>query len=105
MEVSLTSRDGRSMINRITLINDLESFLNECFNTINDLVLKQQIKQTDARVTFFKHLVNVVDPTILSLILSHKYLGNKYWWIQTQKDYNLSNDQSRLTGNSTTMIN
>ena len=51
--------DGRFMINRITLINDLESFLTECSDTINDLVLNQRIKQTDARVTFFEHLVNV----------------------------------------------
>lgn len=82
--------DGRFMTNRITLINDLESFLTECFNTINDLVLNQRIKQTDARVTFFKHLVNIVDSTILSLILSHKYLGDENWWIQAHKDYDLS---------------
>ncbi len=78
------------MVNRITLVKDLESFLKQCVSTINDLHKIQHIRQTDARVTFFKHLVNVVDPTILSLILSHKYLGNEDWWIQMQKDYNLS---------------
>jgi hypothetical protein len=78
------------MISRITLINDLESFLKQYFRTINDLLVIQHIQQTDARVTFFKHLVNIVDSTILFLILSHKYLGSEDWWIQTQKDHSLS---------------
>ena len=82
--------DGRCMVNRNALICELEYFLNQCFNTINDLVMNQHISQTDARVVFFKHLINAVNSTILFLILSHKYFGNVDWWIQIKKDYNLS---------------
>jgi hypothetical protein len=78
------------MINRTELISDLEALLSECFNTIANMITYQQIKQNDARVTFFKHLVNVIDSTIISLLLSHKYMGTENWWKEIQKEYNLS---------------
>jgi hypothetical protein len=53
-------------------------------------MVTEHIKETDVRVTFFKHFVVVVDSTLLSLILSHKYLGNEDWWIQIQREYELS---------------
>jgi hypothetical protein len=71
---------------RITLINELESLLKQCFDTIDNLRSYQQIKENDVRVTFFKHLVNVLDSTILFLIVARKYFGNENWW----KEYNLS---------------
>jgi hypothetical protein len=78
------------MTNRIALINDLESLLSECFNTISNLMTYQQIKENDARVTFFKHLVNVIDSTIVSLLVAHKYMGDENWWKEVQKEYNLT---------------
>jgi hypothetical protein len=78
------------MTNRTALINELESLLIECFNTIANLTTYQQIKENDARVTFFKHLVNVIDSTIVSLLVAHKYLGDENWWKEIQKEYNLS---------------
>jgi hypothetical protein len=78
------------MTNRTALINDLESLLSECFNTIADLTTYQQIKENDARVTFFKHLVNVIDSTIVSLLVAHKIMGDENWWKEVQKEYNLS---------------
>jgi hypothetical protein len=78
------------MTNRIALINELESLLSECFDTIANLTTYQQIKENDARVTFFKHLVNVIDSTIVSLLVAHKYLGDENWWKEIQKEYNLS---------------
>jgi hypothetical protein len=77
-------------MSRKELISDLESFLNDCFQTINNLTTYQRINENDARVTFFKHLVNVIDSTILSFLMAHKYLGDENWWIQIQKEYNLS---------------
>jgi hypothetical protein len=73
------------MTNRIALINELESLLSECFNTIANLTTYQQIKENDARVTFFKHLVNVIDSTIVSLLVANKYLGDENWWKKIQK--------------------
>jgi predicted metallo-beta-lactamase superfamily hydrolase len=73
------------MTNRTALINELESLLIECFNTIANLTTYQQIKENDARVTFFKHLVNVIDSTIVSLLVAHKYLGDENWWKKIQK--------------------
>ena len=41
------------MMKRIELINDLESLLQECFKTIDNLRGSEQINENDARVTFF----------------------------------------------------
>lgn len=76
-------------MSRKELISDLESFLNDCFQTINNLTTYQRINENDARVTFFKHLVNVIDSTILSFLMARKYLGDENWRIQIQKEYNL----------------
>lgn len=76
------------MTDRTPLINDLESLLKECFNTIDNLRCYQRISENDARVTFFKH--NVIDSTILFLVIAHKYLGNEDWWKEMQRNYGLS---------------
>jgi hypothetical protein len=75
---------------RIELINQLEFLLRECFKNIDILIGPEHIKENDARVTFFKHLVNVIDSTILFLVVSHKHLSNENWWKDIQKEYNLS---------------
>jgi hypothetical protein len=78
------------VINRNSLINELETLLGECFSTIDNLPKYQQVNENDARVTFFKHLVNVIDSTILFLTVAHKYLGDEKWWKTIQQEYNLS---------------
>lgn len=78
------------MTNRTALINDLESFISDCFKTIANLTTYQRINENDARITFFKHLVNIVDSTILSFMMAYKYLGDENWWKEIQKEYNLS---------------
>ena len=75
---------------RIELINQLEFLLRECFKNIDILRGPEHIKENDARVTFFKHLVNVIDSTILFLVVSHKHLSNENWWKDIRKEYNLS---------------
>jgi hypothetical protein len=60
------------MMERITLINELEFLLQECFKTIDNFRGPKQIKENDARVAFFKHLVNVINYTLLFLIMSKK---------------------------------
>src|SRR5829696_4503221 len=78
------------MVNRRQLVGDLEAFIQECFDAIENLNSYQKISQNDARITFFKHLANVVDSTILFLVVAHKYLGDENWWKDTQKEYVLA---------------
>ena len=78
------------MVNRKQLISDLESFFQECFDAVKNLNSYQKISQNDARITFFKHMANVVDSTILFLVVAHKYLGDESWWKDIQKEYVLS---------------
>jgi hypothetical protein len=86
---------------RIELINQLEFLLRECFKNIDILRGPEHIKENDARVTFFKHIVNVINSTFLFLIMSKKYLvkydnstndflQNEDWWKDIQKEYDLS---------------
>jgi hypothetical protein len=35
-------------------------------------------------------MANVVDSTILFLVVAHKYLGDESWWKDIQKEYVLS---------------
>jgi len=42
---------------RITLINELESLLKECFDKIDNLRSYQQIKENDAGITFLSILL------------------------------------------------
>ena len=78
------------MVARIKVIDELESLLQQCFSTLDDLLSIQKISQNDARVTFFKHIVNVIDSSIIFLTLSHRYFGDEPWWSDTQRMYNLS---------------
>jgi hypothetical protein len=83
------------MIDRSTLISELDSILKTCVDSVNNLLVYQKMNQNDARVTFFKHFINVLDSTILSLIVAHKYFGNYEWWKEVNFEYNLT---SRMNG-------
>jgi hypothetical protein len=78
------------MIDRSTLISELDSILKTCVDSVNNLLVYQKMNQNDARVTFFKHFINVLDSTILSLIVAHKYFGNYEWWKEVNFEYNLT---------------
>ena len=52
---------------------------------------------------FFKHLVNVIDSTILFLVVSHKHLSNEDWWKDIQKEYDLSTRPIPFTNSSVHM--
>ena len=78
------------MVDRIKLIGELEILLQQCFSIIDDLLKLQKFSQNDARVTFFKHIVNVIDSSIIFLTTAHRYFGDESWWIETQSKYNLS---------------
>lgn len=64
------------MPDRRFLIEQVDSLIKECSNHVTNLLKYQQMKQNDARVTFFKHMNTVLDSAIISLILAHKYLGS-----------------------------
>jgi hypothetical protein len=78
------------MVDRIKLIEELKILLQQCFSTINDLLTIQRFSQNDARVTFFKHIVNVIDSSIIFLATAHRYFGEESWWLEIQSKYNLS---------------
>lgn len=63
------------MANRRRLIAQTDSLLKECSENVSNLLEFQNMKQNDARVTFFKHMNNILNSTTLSLILAYKYLG------------------------------
>jgi hypothetical protein len=75
---------------RLELIKDLDEILQSCSETVENLLEYQKLNQDDTRVSFFKHYINTLDSTILSLVFSHKYLGSEEWWNDTQKEYSLS---------------
>ncbi|MPZ07430.1 MAG: hypothetical protein GEU26_13625 [Nitrososphaeraceae archaeon] len=64
------------MAKRKQLIKQIDSLVNECSNIIYNLLEIQKLKQNDVRVAFFKHLHNILDPTVLSLIIVDKYLDD-----------------------------
>src|SRR5919198_2099453 len=78
------------MVARSTLISELDSILKSCVDSVKNLLEYQKLNQNDARVTFFKHFINVLDSTILSLIIAHKYFGNDEWWREVNIEYNLT---------------
>jgi hypothetical protein len=78
------------MVPRSTLISELDSILKSCVDSVKNLLEYQKLNQNDARVTFFKHFINVLDSTILSLIIAHKYFGNDEWWREANIEYNLT---------------
>jgi hypothetical protein len=63
------------LADRRRLIAQTDSLLKECSENVSNLLQFQKMKQNDARVTFFKHMSNILNSTTLSLILAHKYLG------------------------------
>jgi len=77
------------MTDRIIVISELESLVQQCFSTLDDLLLIQKFSENDARVTFFKHIVNVIDSSIIFLVTAHRYFDES-WWNDTQQIYNLS---------------
>jgi hypothetical protein len=78
------------MTDRIIVINELESLVQQCFSTLDDLLSIQKFSENDARVTFFKHIVNVIDSSIIFLVTAHRHYGDESWWNDTQRIYNLS---------------
>jgi hypothetical protein len=78
------------MVARSTLISELDSILKSCVDSVKNLLEYQKLNQNDARVTFFKHFINVLDSTILSFIIAHKYFGNDEWWREVNNEYKLT---------------
>ena len=73
------------MSDRIIVINELELLVQQCFSTLDDLLLIQKFSENDARVTFFKHIVNVIDSSIIFLVTAHRYFGDESWWNDTHE--------------------
>jgi len=77
------------MASRKLLIIQVDSLLKECSKYAVNLLEFQRMKQNDARVTFFKHMNNILNSTTLSLILAHKYLGSSNLK-EIHREYSLS---------------
>ena len=72
------------------MVGEVDSLLKESADYSKNLITIQKLKENDARVTFFKHLVVVLDSAAISLTVSHKYLGNLSWWEDIYNEYKLS---------------
>jgi hypothetical protein len=57
-------------------MKDIDSLVDKCSGIINDLVEIQELQQNDARLTFFKHLHNIFDAAIISLVTVDKFLDD-----------------------------
>jgi len=77
------------MVDRGVLINNLENLFQTCFNKERYLLDKLHLRQNDIRVTFYKHLMNAIDPTIHFVIFTHKYLPEGKWWASIHKEYKI----------------
>ena len=104
MNINSVSKSSSKVTDRITLINELESLLKQCFDTIDNLRSYQHIKENDARLTFFKHLVNGLDSTILFLIVARKYFGTKIGGKKCKENIIFRLDHFLLVENSIIMI-
>ena len=78
------------MVDRRPLIKEVDSLLQICADDAQNLMSYQNLKQNDARVTFFKHVNVALDSATISLILAHKYLGAEDWWKDIYNEYGLS---------------
>lgn len=77
------------MAKREQLITQIDALHKECSDQINNLLIYQKMKHNDARVAFFKHMNNILDSSILSLIFAFKYL-DKSNLDAIHKEYGLS---------------
>lgn len=88
------------MVDRESLINKLENLIQTCFYKERYLLDKKMLRQNDIRVTFYKHIMNTIDPTIHFILFTHKYLPEVDWWISIHKEYRIgprlfANDSSK----------
>ena len=74
---------------RKDIIESLEHRFQTCFSKERNLLDYQNLDQNDARVTFYKHLINTLDATIHLLIFTDKHLLTTQWWAQTIKEYKI----------------
>ncbi len=74
---------------RKDIIESLEQRLQTCVSIVTDLLDNQNLEQHDARVTFYKHIINTLDATIHLLIFTDKHLLTTQWWDRTIKEYNI----------------
>jgi hypothetical protein len=78
------------MVDRRSLIEEVDSLLKESLDYALKLLTYQKLKENDARVTLFKHVNTILDSATTSLILAHKYLGEMSWWDNIHNEYNRS---------------
>jgi hypothetical protein len=62
------------MMERITLINELEFLLQECFKTIDNFRGPKQIKENDARVAFDTIITKLENEGKLRIVPSKWYI-------------------------------
>lgn len=78
------------------IIKELEDQFQYCYTKEQNLLNLQNLKQNDARVTFYKHYVNNLDATIRLFILTNKfarYDEDMGFWQVTETEYSI---QERL---------
>jgi len=51
-----------------------------CDKTINQLLNEQNLKENDARITYFRKCSQITDTTTMSFDFYQRYLLTKQWW-------------------------
>ncbi|MBA3285855.1 MAG: hypothetical protein H0U27_12460 [Nitrosopumilus sp.] len=79
-------------IYKIDMIKELDDIFQHCYEKEQILLVIQKRKQNDARVTFYKHYLSILDSTIRLLILTDKYARDQDMrlWQNLDQEYNLN---------------
>ena len=74
---------------KIQIIRNLEALFQVCFSKEQDF-LHVGGKQNDARVTFYKHLINTLNSSIHLMIFSDMTLLTEDWWLKKLPKYKIN---------------
>ena len=76
-------------MDKIQIIRNLEALFRVCYSKEQDL-LHVGGKQNDARVTFYKHLINTINSSIHLMIFSETTLLTEDWWLKKLPKYKIN---------------
>jgi hypothetical protein len=78
------------LLYRKDIVKNLELLFQSCIREEQQLLVKKKLKQNDARITFYKHLINTINSTIHLVVFSDTHLFEENWWENPLPKYNIS---------------
>ncbi len=76
-------------VEKIQIIRNLEALFQVCFKKEQEFIRKGS-EQNDARATFYKHRINVLNSSIHLMIFSETTLLTEDWWLKKLPKYKIS---------------